>query len=78
LGIEIASATESLNGERVLRDLTTLTLEMLLTDELEHLGNVVGTAQNPRGQQPIEFFMLSLARIEISCHLSGDSGLVST
>jgi hypothetical protein len=44
LGIEITSASESFNGERLLGDLTSLTLEMLLTDERQHLGEVVGAA----------------------------------
>jgi hypothetical protein len=44
LGIEITSASESFNRERLLGDLTSLTLEMLLTDERQHLGEVVGAA----------------------------------
>jgi hypothetical protein len=46
LGIEIVSASECFNGERVLGDLAGLTLEMLLTDELKHLGEVVRAAQH--------------------------------
>jgi hypothetical protein len=77
LGIEITPASESLDSERVLGDLASLTLEMLLTDELQHLGEVVGTAQHSGSQQPLEFFMLYFTRVEISCHLSGDSASVS-
>jgi hypothetical protein len=73
LGIEIVPASESFNGERALGDLTSLTLEMLLADELQHLREVVGAAEHPGSQQPIEFSMLSLTRVQISCHLSGDS-----
>ncbi len=76
-GLKSFSASESFNGERVLGDLTSLTLEVLLADELQHLSEVVGAAQHSGSQQPIEFFTLSLTRVEISCHLSGDSGPAS-
>ena len=49
LGIEIVPASECFNGERGLGDLAGLTLEMLLTDELQHSSKVVGacpTLQN--------------------------------
>jgi hypothetical protein len=46
LRIEIAPAPESFNGECMLCNLASLALEMLLTDELQHLRKVVGAAQH--------------------------------
>ena len=46
LGIEIVPAPESFNGECMLCNLASLALEMLLTDELQHLRKVVGAAQH--------------------------------
>jgi hypothetical protein len=62
LGIEIVPAPESFNGERGLRDLASVALEVLLANELEHSGEVMGPAQHSGVQQPIEFFTLSLIR----------------
>jgi hypothetical protein len=68
LRIEIAPAPESFNGERVFSDLAGLTLKMLLANELQHSGEVAGSAKHSGSQEPIKLFMLSLARVEISCH----------
>lgn len=76
LGIEVAPASESFNSEHMLGDLTILTLEMLLTDELQHLGEIMGAAQHSGSQQPIEFFVLTLPRVEIGGHLSGAPRLI--
>ncbi len=66
VGVEVAAATQRLDGNGLLPNLVLFTHEMFFADEPEHAGEVRGTAQHTGGEQPVELFLFSLGCIEYS------------
>ena len=60
LWVKIVTPPQCFCGDHVFRDLIILILEVLLADKSEHAGEVAGSAQYSRGQQPVQLFLFGL------------------
>jgi hypothetical protein len=60
LRVEIVTPPQGFGRDHVFRDLIILILEVLLADKSEHPGEVAGSTQCPRGQQPAQLFLFGL------------------
>jgi hypothetical protein len=60
LRVEIVTPPQRFGRDHVFRDLIILILEGLLADKSVQLGEVAGSAQCRRGQQPVQLFLFGL------------------